>query len=195
MSAHYFLSRLLNPVERGRARSAHRRIDSGEGGAAAAALRSLSFRSARSSPARSLSAREPFLSSIHFIPNPGNRPGRIAVRLENPPRAQSSFTFLTEREIAMLQTRDLIWTVLLFGHAGKDAMKVSFFFFLLERCFEGIQLLNSFMHRFGPDAVLSARGMLCLVHLAHFAFSVSCERGFCALLRASSDSRTASRAV
>lgn len=61
----------------------------------------------------------------------------------------------------MLQTRDLIWTMLLVGHAGKDANKIFIFFFVYffwggVGCYEGIQLLRSCTHRFGPDAVLTA---------------------------------------
>lgn len=121
-------------MKRGRARSAHRRIDSGDGGAAVAARHSLSFRSARSSPARSLPA-DSFLSSTHFIPITGKRPGSISLRLEN---SSSHPSRSSRREIAMLQTRDLIWTVLLFGHAGKDANKISFSFLYVEICCEGI---------------------------------------------------------
>lgn len=118
----------------GRALSAHRRIDSGEGGGAAAAVLSLSFRSTRSSPACSLSA-DSFLSSAHFIPKTErvrkHRAKVLLAELSRPSRC-------SRWEIAMLQTRDLIWTVLLFGHAGKDGNKIFLFFVFFERCYDGI---------------------------------------------------------
>lgn len=85
----------------------------------------------------------------------------------------------------MLQTRDLIWTVLLFGHAGKDAcikcINCSpFFFFFLHGCQEGIQLLRPYTHYVGPDAVITAYSLrdaqIFLVHLDNFAVLLSCGK-------------------